>query len=117
MFHYTKNGAWRVNEIPTPIENAATLKRVPFIAANWDAGATKNTIKILQSGAPGAGEVGPHGLTAYGSYLVQVINTDATPDEQVDVEIQFASNGDITMKKSGLGQDFSGIAIIAGTLD
>lgn len=117
MFHHVTSGAWRVNILPTPAEKLATLARVSFASTDWDAGAVKNTIKILQTGTPGAGEVGPHGLTPYGSYVVQVINTDLTPDELVDVEIQFASNGDITMKKSGLGQDFAGVAIIVGTLD
>lgn len=117
MFHHTKNGVWRVNLLPTPAEKLATLARVSFLASDWDAGAIKNTIKIIQTGSPVAGEIGPHNITASGSYVVQVINTDLTPDELVDVEIQFAANGDITLKKSGLGADFAGVAVIVGTLD
>lgn len=117
LFHHVTGGVWRVNSLPRPEEPIATMTRVPFASTDWDAGATKNTIKILQTGTPAAGEVGPHALTAKPSYVVQVINTDATPDEQVDVEIQFASNGDITLKKSGLGADFAGVAVIVGTMD
>jgi hypothetical protein len=116
LFHHTKNGIWRVNLLPTPADSTATIARIPFLASDWDAGATKNTIKILQIGSPAAGEVGPHGLTTYGSYVVQVINTDQTPDEMVDVEIQFAANGDVTLKKAG-GLDFAGVAVIVGSLD
>lgn len=116
LFHHVGSGVWRVNELAAPPTDLATIKRVSFLASDWDAGAIKNTIKIIPSGSPVAGEVGPHGLLVAGSYLAQVINTDLTPDEQVDVEIQFAGDGSITLKKSPKADDFSGVIIIAGSL-
>ena len=116
LLNHTRDGIWRINLLPTPSEGSATLARVPFLAADWDAGAVKNTIKILQTGSPAAGQVGPHGLTAYQSYVVQVLNTDLPKPELVEVEVQFDSNGDVTLKKSG-GLDFNGVAVIVGSLD
>jgi hypothetical protein len=122
LFHHVSGGVWRVNVLPTPAEKLATMARVSFAASDWDAGASKNTIKVLQTGTPAAGEVGPHLVTPYGSYVVQVINTDLTPEWQhrlvlVDVEIQFAPNGDITLRKSPKAADFAGVVLIVGTLD
>ena len=117
LFHHVSGGTWRVNALPRPEEPLATIKRVSFAAADWDAGATKNVIKVIQTGVPAAGEVGPHGLLASGSYVVQVINTDLTPDEQVDVEVQFAANGDITLRKASKMADFAGVVVIVGSMD
>jgi len=116
LFHHVSGGVWRCNILPRPSEKLATLARISFTSADWAAG-TEDMIKIVQTGAAGAGEVGPHDITASGSYIVQVINEDLTPDEQVDVEIQYASNGDITLRKARKAPDFNGVAIIVGTLD
>jgi hypothetical protein len=110
-------GVWVANQLPRPTEPLATLARIPFASTVWDAGASKNVIKVLQTGSPAAGEIGPHGLNPAGSYIVQVINTDATPDEMVDVEVQFAANGDITLRKAGKGADFAGVVVIVGSLE
>ena len=117
LLYHIESGVWRATVLPTPADGLATITRISFSAADWDAGATKNTIKILQTGSPAAGEVGPHELTIAGSYVIQVINTDLTPDEMVDVEIQFAANGDITMKKAARAADFNGTVVIIGSLD
>jgi hypothetical protein len=118
LFTHHSAGKWRANVLEAPTENLASFKRIPFLSTDWDANTSmKNTIKAIQSGSPGLGEVGPHGLAAYGSYLVQVINTDLNPDEQVEVEVQFASNGDITIKKASKGADFAGVIVISGSLD
>lgn len=116
LFHHVTGGAWRCNILPRPAEKLATLARIPFTSADWAAG-TQDMIKIIQSGVGAAGEVGPHEITAYGSYIVQVINSDLTPDEQVDVEIQFAANGDVSLRKARKAPDFNGVAILIGTLD
>lgn len=117
LFHHSSGGAWRVNYLPRPTEPHATIKRVSFASTVWDADVLNpNTIVITAATAPGLGEVGPHGLVAYSSYVVQVINTDMTPDEQVDVETQFDSSGNITLRKSPKGADFAGIAIIVGSI-
>lgn len=116
IFHHVASGAWRVNILPTPAEKIATLARISFASTDWALG-TANQIKVIAAGTPGAGEVGPHGLAAYSSYVVQVINTDLTPDEIVDAEIQIASNGDITILKAGLGAAFAGVVVIVGSLD
>lgn len=117
IFHHTRDGVWRVNVLPRPAEKIATLVRIDFTSADWDAGTENNTITVLQTGTPSAGEVGPHLITPYDSYLVQVINTDMSPSELVDVEVQFAANGDITLRKARRAPDFSGTVVISGTLD
>lgn len=117
IFHHTSGGVWRANVLPLPAEKLATIARIPFLATDWDAGAIKNTIVALQTGAPAAGQVGPHSLTVASSYVVQVINTDLTPDELVDVEVQFAANGNITLKKAPKAADFAGVIVIVGSLD
>jgi len=116
IFHHVSGGVWRCNILPRPSEKMATLARVDFTSSDWSAG-TRDMIKVLQTGTPGAGEVGPHEITAYSSYIVQVINTDLSPSEQVDVEIQYSSNGDITLRKARRAADFNGTVLILGTLD
>jgi len=116
LFHHVTGGVWRVNLLPRPSENIATLARVPFASADWDAGVV-NMIKVIQTGTPGAGEVGPHLITVAGTYVVQVINTDLTPNELVDVEIQYAANGDVTLRKAQKAPDFNGVAVLIGTMD
>ena len=116
LFHHVSAGVWRCNILPRPSEKLATLARVPFVAADWSDG-TADHIKIIQTGTAATGEVGPHDVTVSGAYIVQVINTDLTPDELVDVEIQYAANGDITLRKARRAPEFNGVAIIVGTLD
>lgn len=116
LFHHVSAGVWRVNVLPRPSEQLATLARVTFDSADWAAG-TVDHIKVLQTGTPSAGEVGPHDITASGSYVVQVLNTDMSPNELVDVEIQYAANGDITLRKARRAPEFSGVVVVVGTLD
>ena len=72
LFHHVSSGVWRVNELPRPEEPLATIKRIPFASTVWDAGATKNQIKILQTGSPSSGEIGPHELVVAGSGIIVV---------------------------------------------
>jgi len=116
LVHHISGGVWRINVLPTPGEVTATMKRIPFAAADWAAG-TNNEITCIPSGAPGAGQIGPHTLTVAGSYVVQIVNTDQTPDEIVDAEVQFDASGNITILKAGLGPAFNGVMLIVGTLD
>jgi len=113
LFWHISGGDWIANILPKVSEGTATFKRVNFADSDW----TNNEITIIQSGAPGAGEVGPHNLTAYPSYVVQIVNTDLTPDEIVTVETSFSASGDITLKKAGKAPAFSGTAVIVGSLD
>lgn len=118
IFQHVAGGVWRANVLPRPSENHATIARIAFASTDWDAGAVKNTIKIIQSGVAGAGEVGPHALLKAGSYVVDVINTDLTPDEKVEVETQFdPATGNITLKKAPKAADFAGVAVIIGSLE
>lgn len=116
MFFHQSAGAWRANILPRTSEPLATLARIPFTAADWSAG-TLNEITIIPSGSPAAGQVGPHLLTVSGSYIVQIVNTDLTPDELVDVEVQFDASGNITLVKAQKAKPFNGIALIVGALD
>lgn len=113
LFHHISGGVWRVNVLPRTVPDAASLVRIPFVTGDW----ASNALTVIATGTPGAGEVGPHDLAAYNSYLVQVINTDQTPDEMVDVEIQFAGTGNITLRKAPRAPDFAGIVVISGTTD
>jgi hypothetical protein len=117
LFTHEEGGKWRANILPLPSEAHATIARIPFLATDWDAGAVKNTIKILQTGVPAAGQVGPHKLKVYHSYNVDIINKDLTPNEMVDVEIQFNADGSILLKKAPKAADFAGVAVIVGSLD
>jgi len=113
LFTHLSGGVWRANFLPSTVPDTASMVRVTFAAADW----VGNAITILRTGTPGAGQVGPHDLAAYNSYLVQIINTDQTPDEMVDVELQFAGSGNITMRKAPRAAAFAGIAVISGTVD
>ena len=116
MFHHFQLGEWRANQMPRISEHHASVARVTFMAADWDAGASKESIKILQQGVPVAGEVGPHSLRIDASYVVQVLNTDLTPPELVDVEVQFDSSGNVTLRKAKKAPDFNGTAVIVGSV-
>jgi hypothetical protein len=113
LFWHVGAGVWICNILPRSGEGLATVKRVSFAGTKW----VNNEIKILQSGVPGAGEVGPHSLTPFNSYVVYVVNTDLSPDEGVIVETAFDTNGDITLKKAAKAPAFAGIAVIVGSLD
>ena len=113
LFHHVAGGVWRVNVLPRTVPDTASLIRLVIASGDW----TNNSVKVLATGTPGVGEIGPHGLAAYNSYLVQVINTDQTPDEMVDVELQFAASGDITLRKAPKAPAFNGVVVISGTTD
>ena len=117
LFYHEKAGIWRVNILTRPGEQHATIAMVPFTAAEWSAGATKNQIEIIPSGSPAAGQAGPHSLKVYPHYIVQVCDEDVTPNELVDVEVQFNNSGQITMVKAQKAKPFNGTALIVGSLD
>ena len=47
---------------------------------------------------------------------MQVLNTDLTPPELVDVEVQFDSSGNVTLRKAKKAPDFNGTAVIVGSV-
>lgn len=83
--------------------------RAPFLTTDWSSG-TPNTITILQTGIPGAGQIGPHGLTPNNSYVVSIFRD--SDNEKVDVGIFVDGIGNITLTKTGLGADFNGRVVI-----
>lgn len=114
LFHHISGGVWRCNVLATPGENLATITRIYFTTADW----LNNEIKVIQAGSPGAGEIGPHGLTPFDGYVISILNTSLNPNEYVDVEIhQNDTNGDITLVKAPKAPLFNGIVIIVGSLD
>jgi hypothetical protein len=119
MFYHIANGVWRTVLLPLPTDALATFKRIPFTAAHWDAGATKDTIRVVADGVPGAGEVGPHWIEIYPTYMVQVINLDLPKPEVVTCDIMFEDDGsgDIIIEKAPRSPDFNGVVLISGTLD
>jgi hypothetical protein len=117
-FTHDQNGNWIATLMPSPGDKIATTKRIPFAAGKWNEGANKNTIRVLQSGIPGLGEIGPHELANYDTYQVQVWDLSGTRSELVDAEIQVdKTTGDIIIQKASLGANFAGEVIITGTLD
>lgn len=110
---HEQSGAWRLNILPRPAENAAVMKRVDFLTTDW----TNNKITCIQTGLAGPGQIGPHEITAAASYVVQIVNTTLAPDEQVGLQVQFATNGDITIGKAAKAPTFDGTLLIIGTLD
>ncbi|MHA2063654.1 MAG: hypothetical protein ACXABY_04640 [Candidatus Thorarchaeota archaeon] len=107
-------GNWRAYEqtLQGATSNIARIFRDTFAAVDWDAGASNNQIEIPQTGAAGAGQIGPHGLMVATSYVVQVYRD--SDDEQVDVGLEVTAGGLITMTKAGLGPDFAGRVVVVG---
>lgn len=117
-FTHDQNGNWIATIMPSTGDSIPSTKRIPFSAGKWNEGATKNQIKVLASGVPALGEVGPHGLAVYDSYHVEVFDLTGTRAELVDAEIQVdKTTGDIYILKASLGSNFSGEVIITGTLE
>jgi len=91
----------------------ANIFRGTIAGTEWGAG-TNNRITIIQTGAPGAGEIGPHGLAIASSYLVQFYRD--SDDQLVDLGIEVdGGTGDITLRKTGLAANSAGRVIVAGT--
>jgi len=111
LFHHIASGVWRANYLPDGYPSSAELQRIPFATTDW----VSDAITVIASGSPGAGQVGPHDFAPYNSYIVQVLNTDLTPDEMVDVETQFAGSGNVTIRKAARQAAFNGIVVIVGT--
>jgi hypothetical protein len=111
LVHET-GGIWRAYEQRLDFGAAAVIFRDTFAAADWTAG-TNNQITILRTGAPAAGEIGPHNLMDADSYVIQVYRD--SDDELVDTGVVVNSaTGDITLTKTGLGADFDGRIIVVG---
>jgi len=97
LVHRT-GGAWDAFALATA--SAAQIYREDLASGLWAAG-TGNEITILQTGAAGAGQGGPHALAIAGSYLVQVYSQ--TDDELKDMGIEVdGTTGNVTLTKTGL---------------
>ncbi len=98
------------------VEQERTVREndVSFTAADWAAGVA-NVITVIRSGAPAAGQIGPHGLTPSDRYVIQVYDTTVSPSEQVEVETTIdPTTGNITLTKSPVPPDFPGYLVIVG---
>lgn len=113
IFIHESGGTWRAYQQQLSVPSVACVFRADFSAADWDAGATANSITVVQSGVPGAGEIGPHACAIASSYVVQVFRD--SDDRQVGIPVLVnPTTGDITLRKFGLGPDFDGRVIIVG---
>lgn len=85
-----------------------------FDVTDWAAG-TPNAIEIVQVGALGPGQVGPHGFLVGKSYHISVFKSDGSPViVGVDVEFEISlTTGLIRMKKSGKVAPYSGRVIVS----
>lgn len=111
LVHET-GGFWRAYEQRLDFGASAVIFRDTFAAADWGAGVA-NQVTILRTGAPVAGQIGPHNLMDADSYVVQVYRD--SDDELVDTGVIVNSTtGDITITKTGLGAAFDGRIIIVG---
>ena len=74
-------------------------------------------VSVPKSGALVAGEIGPHGLTSNGPYLVQIFKEDDNnPNllEEVDMKIiTDTSDGTVILRKGGVTVDFDGFVLIS----
>lgn len=113
LFWHVSGGVWIANILPRSAEGAASLRRISFAATDW----VDNEITVVATGVAGAGQVGPHNLTPFPSYVVQVINTTLNPDEMVTVETSFAASGNIRLRKAAKAPAFAGVAVIVGSID
>jgi hypothetical protein len=110
VFVHETGGVWRAYRLSLTAN--ARIFRDTFLVADWTGG-VDNRVTIIQTGAPAAGEIGPHGLTIATSYLVQIYRD--SDDEMVDLGIEVdTSTGDISLTKTGLGTNFDGRVIVGG---
>lgn len=114
LFH-VGGGIWyALRQWPQNTVEGAAIRRLTFASALWAAG-TVNQITITQSAAPGAGEIGPHGLDLSDTYVVQVYDTDGAVSELVGVDTEVdPATGNITLFIAGPGQAFGGTVVIIG---
>lgn len=111
LFVHETGGTWRA--YVQSLNAAASIFRATFAAAVWSAG-TANRIVVIQTGAPAAGQIGPHALAIASSYLVQVYRD--SDDTVVDTGIATDGvTGNVTLSKTGLGTAFAGRVVLAGT--
>lgn len=113
LFVHETGGTWRAYQQVENSANFARAFRTTFTALDWSAG-TANRITIIQTGAPAAGQIGPHGLAIASSYVVQVYRD--SDNQLVDTGVVVAPvTGNITLSKTGLGANFAGRVIVVGT--
>lgn len=113
LFVHESGGTWRAYQQKLSQGEDSQVFRATFAGADWTAGVA-NQIVIVQTGAAGAGEIGPHGLGIAGSYTVAVFRD--SDDELVDVGVVVDDiTGNVTLTKTGLGANFNGRVIIIGT--
>lgn len=119
LFVHESGGTWRAYEQKLDESTTVAIFRTSFAASVWTAGVA-NRIRIKQTGAPGAGEIGPHNLAIASTYLVQVYRDDGGTEpesELVDLGTRVDStNGDIVLTKTGLATAFDGHVIVSGTM-
>lgn len=109
LVHET-GGTWRAYQQKLSQGADSQVYRATFAAGDW----VSNAITIVQMGAPGAGEIGPHSLGIASSYTVNVYRD--SDDEAVDVGVVVdGGTGNVTLTKSGLGPSFDGRIMIVGT--
>lgn len=113
IFVHETGGTWRAYEQKENLSNFARAFRATFLAGTWSAG-TANRITIIRTGAPAAGQIGPHGLALASSYTVMVFRD--SDNQLVDVgAVVDPVTGNITLSKTGLGANFAGRVIVVGT--
>lgn len=113
LFVHETGGVWRAYEQKFNLSGFARVFRATFSAGTWSAG-TANRITIVRTGAPAAGEIGPHGLALASSYVVQVYRD--SDNQLVDTGVIVnGGTGNITLTKTGLGANFAGRVIVVGT--
>lgn len=104
---------------PTGPTGPAGVRTFAFDTNDWSSG-TADEIIIPKSGPLLAGEIGPHGLSSNGPYIVQVFKTDinnADLLEEVHVGMLInKSDGTITLRKGGVLADFNGSILISEPL-
>ena len=99
-------------------EVAGLAKSSRFITTDWTSGANSREIKIIQSGVPGAGELGPHEFTAGVPYAISVFKDSPAPvivgvDLEMDISL---TTGNIILRIAPLSTPFDGRVIISSSI-
>lgn len=112
VFVHESGGVWKAYYQRTSASTSNSVFRGTFLAAAWTAGVA-NEITIIESGVPGAGQIGPHGLGVASSFVIQVFRD--SDDSLVDTgAIVDPATGNVTLTKSGLSTAFNGRVILIG---
>ena len=85
-------------------------RAIPFVASDWVGG----QIKVIRSGVPAPGQIGPHKLPLAGYYnssVYALLPGNRTKEVGLTI-LQDRATGDILLIKAGLVPSFNGVVLL-----